>query len=113
MGGDGHARIAGLGTAFIPSTVPAVDVDRSFQGTFAGLINARLLPDITGASMADDVRAFSILAWEVRMKIVASLDKPLNRIGSWTGFRWEISILPRVGYRRSLFNGEWTSTDST
>lgn len=48
VGGDGHVRIAGLGTAFIPPTAP-------------------------GDMMASDIYGFSFLAWEVRMKIVASL----------------------------------------
>ena len=86
MGGDGHIRIAGLGTAFIPPTVPAVDVDRSSRDAASELIDARVAD--TEASMTGDVYAFSVLAWEVRVKMVTSLDKPLN----WIGFVGRFSL---------------------
>jgi len=81
--GDGHARIAGLGTALIPSTVPAADVDQSFHGTAPELIDPRRrgFTD-AGVTMASDVFAFAVLAWEVREKLVASVDKRLNGKGS-------------------------------
>ena len=82
MGGDGHARIAGLGTASIQSTTPAFDVDRSFHATAPELINPwRLGPHDTGAAMASDVLAFAVLAWEVRVNSTASFDQPLNEVG--------------------------------
>ena len=81
MDGNGHVRIAGLSTAFIPSIVPAVqDVDRSFHGTASELIDAQRWGFTgIGVAAASDVYAFATLAWEVRTVSVASLDKPLNR----------------------------------
>ena len=78
---DGHARIAGLGAASIPSAIPAVDVDRSFHGAAPELIDPQRwgLAD-TGATTASDVYAFAVLAWEVRIELVASFDSPLNEI---------------------------------
>jgi len=58
------------------------DVDRLFPGAAPELIDARRwgVTD-TGATTASDVYAFSILAWEVRVKSVASPDNPLNGAG--------------------------------
>ena len=79
MGSDGHVRITGLGAAFIPSTLPAVSVDRSFQDAASELIDARQsgFAD-TGITMAGDVYEFAVLAWEVRVMFVVSPDKPLR-----------------------------------
>ena len=72
MDGDGHAHIAGLATAFTPSTMLGEDVDRSFPGAAPELIDARPggFTD-AGATISSDVYAFSVLAWEVRAKFVA------------------------------------------
>jgi len=81
--GDGHVRIAGLGTAFIPSAMSAVDVDRSSHGAApAELIDPRQwgLTD-TGTTMASDVCAFALLSWEVRMELAVFPDSPLNEMG--------------------------------
>jgi len=77
--GDGHVHIAGLGTAFTLSTIPATDVDQSFHSKAPELIDPRRrgFTD-TGVTMASDVFAFAVLAWEVRVKFAASLDKRLN-----------------------------------
>lgn len=82
MDGGGHARIAGLGTAFVRPATSAFDVDRSFHDTAPELINpwGWGLHD-GGAAMAGDMLAFAILAWEVRMKFTVSLDRPLNEAG--------------------------------
>ena len=74
VGGDGRARIAGLGTASILRAMPGVDVDRSFHGAAPELIGPRRWGSMDGdhgATMASDVYAFAILAWEVRMEFVA------------------------------------------
>ena len=64
--------------AFILPVVPAVNGDRSFRVAASELIGVRRggLED-TGATMAGDVYAFAVLAWEVRVKFFG-LDKPLN-----------------------------------
>ena len=81
MNGEGHVCIAGLGTAFTLSTKPAVDVHRLFHGIAPELIDShRWGLHNTGATMASDVYAFAVLAWEVRMSFVASLDKLLNGV---------------------------------
>ena len=72
VGGDGHARIAGLGTAFILRAMPGVDVDRSFYGAAPELIDPQRWGSMDpGVTMASDVYAFAILAWEVRTRFVA------------------------------------------
>jgi len=48
--------------------------------------------DDAAATMANDVYAFAVLAWEVRIRFAAFLDEPLNGFHSWTGFRWATSI---------------------
>jgi len=67
--GDGHVRISGLGAASVISIMPTADIDRSFHGVAPELIDPRRwgLSDI-GATMASDVYAFAVLAWEVRME---------------------------------------------
>ena len=102
MDGDGHVRIAGLGTAFISSAMPAVDVDRSSHGAApTDLIDPRRwgLTDI-GTTMASDVYAFALLAWEVRIELAASPDSPLNEMGfvlrfSLGGLRFPTKVLLR------------------
>ena len=102
---DGHARIAGLGTAFIPSTVPVVpDIDRSFHGTASELIDAQrwgVTQDIK-ATTANDVYAFAVLAWEVRITSVASLNKLL--IGTWFLVRFSLGNLrsPRRTFSQGI-----------
>ena len=77
--GCGHARIAGLGTASILRAMPGMDVDRSFHGAAPELIDPQRWGFTDpGVTMASDVYAFAILAWEVRMEFVASLNRPLN-----------------------------------
>jgi len=85
---DGRPHIAGLATAFIPSTMFGEDVDRSCPGTAPELIDARPwgFTD-TGATTASDVYAFGVLAWEVNIKSSSSPDKPLNG----TGFMFRFS----------------------
>jgi len=81
VNGEGHVRIAGLGTAFAPSTTLAVDLYRPFHGTAPELIDPqRWELHNTEVTTASDVYAFAILAWEVRMEFVASLDKLLNEM---------------------------------
>ena len=67
VGGDGRARVAGLGTTFAPSGMTAGDAAKSFYGVLApeiiepwrrGFIDAR-------SAAAGDVFAFAFLAWEV------------------------------------------------
>jgi len=72
VGGDGHARIAGLGTASILRAMPGVDVDRLFHGAAPELIDPQRWGSTDpGATTASDVYAFAVLAWEVRMEFVA------------------------------------------
>jgi len=79
VGGGGHAYIAGLGTASIIRAMPGEDLDRSFHGAAPELIDPQRLGSTNpGTTMASDVYAFAILAWEVRMEFVASRSQPLN-----------------------------------
>lgn len=81
MNGEGHVRIAGLGTAFVLSTTPAADAYRSSHGTAPEFIDTqRWGSHNTEATTASDVYAFAVLAWEVRMELVAFLGKMLNEM---------------------------------
>jgi len=81
VNGEGHVRIAGLGTAFALPTTLAVDAHLSFHGTAPELIDPqRWGLHNTEAITASDVYAFGVLAWEVRMELVASLGKLLNEM---------------------------------
>jgi len=89
----GRVRLAGLGAVSIPSTMPGVDVDRSFD-TVPELIDPQCfgLSD-TECTMANDIYAFGIIAWEVsRVHKNASGRNP-NVIESSSGLRWASSIL--------------------
>ena len=102
MDGDGHIRIAGLGAASVLSIMPTVNIDRSFHGAAPELIDPQRwgLTD-TGATMASDVYAFSVLAWEVRMELVVPFDNPLNE----TGFVLRFSPGDLRCPMRALFQG--------
>ena len=82
MNVDGSVRIAGLGMAFALTTTPVVDAYRSFHGVAPELIDPQRwgLHD-AGATMASDVYAFAVLAWEVGAELIASLNRSLNEIG--------------------------------
>ena len=80
VNGDGHVRIAGLGSASILSVMSAVDIDRSSRSATPELIDLRRWVD-TGTTMADDVYAFGFVVWEVRMELMASFDNILNGMG--------------------------------
>ena len=80
MNGDGHVRIAGLGSASILSVMSAVDIDRSFRNATPELIGLQRWVD-TGATMADDVYGFGFVAWEVRMELTNWFYNILNGMG--------------------------------
>ena len=82
MDNDGHARIGGLGTAFVISATPTADADASFYGAAPELIDPRRW-GFTGAraTTATDVFAFAVLAWEVGMKLATSADQSLTKWG--------------------------------
>ena len=71
MGRDGRPRIAGLGTAIVPSSVPVGDVNQSSCGVLAPEL---IDPQRWGLSSAEpttasDIFAFALVAWEVKMKL--------------------------------------------
>ena len=79
----GRARIAGLGAALLPSTMPGVDIDRFFHGAAPELVDPqRFRLTDTGATTASDVYAFGVLAWEVSRELFFSLDKFLDEMVS-------------------------------
>jgi len=87
VNGDGRVRVAGLGMASALSTTPAIDVYRSFHGVAPELIDPqRWGLHNAGATMASDVYAFAVLAWEVGMESEAFLDELLNEIGFMVRF---------------------------
>ena len=73
---EGHARIAGLGVALIPSPMPGVDIDRFFPGAAPELVDPQNVgSSSTGATKASDMYAFAVLAWEVSMELWRALDR--------------------------------------
>lgn len=105
MGGDGRVRIAGLGTASIPSTASAMDVDRSFHGAAPELIDPqRFRLTDSGATMASDVYAFGVLAWEVSCEFVKSLGYFSDEMGP--GFCRTRSVPRRESHCRGFFDVE-------
>lgn len=73
----GHAHLGGLGAAFIPPTVPRMDIDRFFHGAAPELASYRPFGSTdTGATKATDVYAFGVLAWEVSSRFTAGLRRP-------------------------------------
>jgi len=72
--------------------MPAMDIDRSFHGAAPELIDPRRwgVTD-AGATMASDVYAFAVLAWEVRVKLAFRFDSPPNEMG--LAFRFSLDDL--------------------
>ena len=95
MGGDGRARIAGLGTAFIAPGVPIGAINQPFHGALAPELIDPLRWGLTDPepTTASDVFAFAFVAWEVSVKFEAFGDEQLNMTGIAIGIRWEASLL--------------------
>lgn len=114
VGSDGRARIAGLGTASILRAMPGVDVDRSFPGAAPELIDPQRWGSTDpGATKASDVYAFAVLAWEVRMESVTSINHSRMERSSPLDFRWATSVLQRERCHGDSFNAQWASTSTT
>lgn len=63
---DGRIRIAGFGTASIPSTIPGADVDRVSHGAAPESTDLHCFGFVgTESTKADDIYAFGVVAWEV------------------------------------------------
>ena len=79
----GHARVAGLGTAFLLSAGPEVDIDRFFHGAAPELVDPQRfgLTD-TGATKASDIYAFGVLALEVSPTFKCLMSELLNGVGT-------------------------------
>jgi len=79
---SGHARVAGLGAASLPSSTPRVDVDRFFHGAAPELVDPGSfgLTD-TGATKDSDMYAFGVLAFEVGLTLQRLNDQSLNGVG--------------------------------
>ena len=90
----GHARVAGLGVACLPSTTPKVDVDRFFHGAAPELVHPQRfgLTD-TGATNESDMYAFGVLAWEVSITLECLNGQLFNYARPFLGFRWASSVL--------------------
>lgn len=83
VGLDGTARIAGLGSAFIPSqnhvTWAEMDAELLFYGTAPELVRPNPRKSSTRTTKESDVYAFAILAWEVSyLPLGRPLEHPLN-----------------------------------
>ena len=62
----GHVRIAGLGAASIPPTLPWIDVDQFFHSAAPELIDPQRFGfSGTEITKASDIYAFGVIAWEV------------------------------------------------
>jgi serine/threonine protein kinase len=56
---DGHARVAGLGVALLPSTMPGVDIDRFFHGAAPELIEPQHPPGATEYLLVKEILSLS------------------------------------------------------
>ncbi|KAF9778025.1 kinase-like domain-containing protein [Thelephora terrestris] len=86
----GHARLAGFGSASLPSAPPGMDIDRSFHGAAPELIEHQYggMTE-SGATKFTDVFAFGVLAWEVFAGRVPFSDRPkvAGVVSMWKGHR--------------------------
>lgn len=65
---NGHARVAGLGMAYLSSPMSGMDV-----GVASGLVRQRFGLTNPGATKAGDVYAFGALAFEVSQYLMGGL----------------------------------------
>ena len=78
----GHARVAGLGSAFLLSAGPEVDIDRFFHGAAPELVDPQRFGSTdTGATKASDIYAFGVLAWEASLTLECLMNELLNIVG--------------------------------
>jgi len=92
----GHARVAGLGVASLPSATPKVDVDRFFHGAALELVHPqRFGLTNTGATKESDMCAFGVLAWEVSLTLECLSGQLPNCARPFLDFRWASSVLWR------------------
>ena len=91
--GDGGARIAGLGTAHVPFSVPIGDIIPSSHGALAPELVGTWRWGLTDSrpTTASDVFALSLVIWEVRMNAMVSSHESLN---GRTRFRSSMGSLP-------------------
>lgn len=71
---DGHARVAGLGAAYISSLIPGLDVDEFFEahGSAPELVHSRRSGSGSArATKESDIHAFGVLAYEVSLIVTA------------------------------------------
>jgi len=95
----GHGRVAGLGSAFLLSAGPEVNIDTFFHGAAPELVDPRRFGFTdTGATRASDVYAFGVLAWEVSPTLDRLMSESLNGVGPVLRFSLgEFHSLTRVG----------------
>lgn len=81
---NGTARIAGLGSAFIPSqnhaAWSAMDAELLFYGTAPELVRPRPPKSRAKTTKGGDIYAFAVLAWEVSCLPRRSFTRSLNHI---------------------------------
>jgi len=83
----GHIRIAGLGAASVPPTLPSTDVDRVFHGAAPELtVPQRFRFGGTEVTKASDVYAFGVVAWEVSRACMNSSEQSTER--DWITLRF-------------------------
>ena len=91
---DGHARVAGLGAALLPSAMPGVDIDRFFHGAAPELIeHQRLRSTNAEATKASDAYAFGVLALEVRPTLQYLVGKFFDGRFVLLDVHWESPVL--------------------
>ena len=91
---DGHARVAGLGAALLPSAMPGVDIDRFFHGAAPELIeHQRLRLTNAEATKASDAYAFGVLALEVRPTLQYLVGKFFDGRFVLLDVHWESPVL--------------------
>lgn len=113
---DGTARIAGLGSAHIPSqnhhTWSEIDAELLFYGTAPELVRPHPLESRIRTTKESDVYAFALLTWEVSY-FPATLCRTFAKLCKSTAFCRTGPFLGCTSVGGDLFTGERYSAGST
>ena len=104
---DGHARVGGLGAAYISSFVAGVDVDGFFEahGSAPELVYSRSLGSKSvRATKESDMHALGVLAYEVSLTAIASYEQMIRSVPSLRCLLVKPQFSKRVSSYRPVLN---------